>query len=146
MNFPLHKRKFSACVKIQNNIMNFSQRPSSWEVRRQVLKTCFWVVVFIYHLQISCKNMAVIQGVLFLYLFSILILQVVHGIYLRSGNQFRRGSQTRPQISSAAIIGKCFILYTKSRILLFAVYIYLNVDKLDICSCTRKSLKNLNSV
>ena len=90
--------------------------------------------------------MAVIQGVLFLYLFSILILQVVHGIYLRSGNQFRRGSQTRPQISSAAIIGKCFILYTKSRILLFAVYIYLNVDKLDICSCTRKSLKNLNSV
>ena len=91
--------------------------------------------------------MAVIQGVLFHYLFSILILQVVHGIYLRSGNQFRRGSQTRPQISSAAIIGKCFILYTKSRILLFAVYIYLNVDKLDICSCTtRKSLKNLNSV
>ena len=54
--------------------------------------------------------MAVIQGVLFHYLFSILILQVVHGIYLRSGNQFRRGSQTRPQISSAAIIGKCFIL------------------------------------
>ena len=55
-------------------------------------------------------------------------------------------SQTRPQISSAAIIGKCFVLHTKSRILLFAVYIYLNVDKLDICSCTRKSLKNLNSV
>merc|ERR1712214_85324 len=53
----------------------------------------------------SCKNMAVIQGVLFLYLYSILILQDVHGIYLRSGNQFRRGSQTRPQISSAAIIG-----------------------------------------
>ena len=50
--------------------------------------------------------MANIQGVLFLYLFSILILQVVYGIYLRSGNQFWRGSQTRPQISSAAIIGK----------------------------------------
>ena len=76
---------------------------------------------------------------------NILILQVVHGIYLRSGNQFRRGSQTRPQISSAAIIGKCFILYTKSRILVYSL-LYLNVDKLDICSCTRKSLKNLNSV
>ena len=75
--------------------------------------------------------MAVIQGVLFLYLYSILILQDVHGIYLRSGNQFRRGSQTRPQISSAAIIGKCFILYTKSRILVYSL-LYLNVDKLDI--------------